>query len=100
MTAPRFRHPSGATPVGAAEIAKRLAVRPQTVHAWRHRKLLPEPRWTVSGQPAWEWTEVEAWAKQTGRLRQPDIHSDMLELEGSGWGGDLAALRRDRVSRP
>ena len=37
-----------------AEIAARLRVRPQTVHTWRQRGLMPEPRWTVSGQPAWD----------------------------------------------
>ena len=85
-------------PVGAAEIATRLGVRPQTVHAWRQRKLLPEPRWTVSGQPAWDWLEVESWAKRSGRLREPDVHGDMLELEGAGWKGDLEAMRRSRVA--
>ncbi len=85
-------------PVGAAEIATRLGVRPQTVHAWRQRKLLPEPRWTVSGQPAWDWVEVESWAKRSGRLREPDVHGDMLELEGAGWKGDLEAMRRSRVA--
>ena len=84
-------------PVGAAEIAKRLGVRPQTVHAWRHRKLMPEPRWTVSGQAAWDWVEVEAWAKRTGRIHEPDVHADMLELEGIGWQGDLGAMRSSRV---
>src|SRR5437870_13824159 len=39
--------PGESVPVGAAEIAARLGVRPQTVHTWRHRKLMPEPRWTV-----------------------------------------------------
>jgi hypothetical protein len=36
---------------------------------WRHRGLLPEPKWVVSGQPAWNWVDVEAWAKRTGRLK-------------------------------
>src|SRR3989442_14673739 len=64
--------PGESVPVGAAEIAARLGVRPQTVHTWRHRKLMPEPRWTVSGQPAWDWPEIEAWARRTGRLREGD----------------------------
>jgi hypothetical protein len=46
-------------PVGAAEITARLGVRGQTVHTWRQRGLLPPPRWTVSGQPAWDWPEIE-----------------------------------------
>jgi hypothetical protein len=91
---------SGAsTPVGAAEIAARLGVKPQTVHTWRHRKLMPAPRWTVSGQPAWEWAEIEAWARRTGRLRQADVHAALLELEGTGWQGDLDEMRSHRATR-
>ena len=85
-------------PVGAAEIASRLGVRPQTVHTWRQRKLMPAPRWTVSGQPAWDWAAIEAWARRTGRLRAPDIHAALLELEGAGWEGDLDDLRGDRAT--
>ena len=87
------------TPVGAAEIAARLGVKPQTVHTWRHRKLMPHTRWTVSGQPAWEWSEIEAWAQRTGRIRDDGIHAALLELEGLGWEGDLDELRSHRVAR-
>ena len=86
------------TPVGAAEIAARLGVRAQTVHAWRHRKLMPPPRWTVSGQPAWDWATIEIWARRTGRLRETDAHAAFLELEGTGWAGDLDEMRGDRAS--
>jgi len=92
------RPPGESTPVGAAEIAVRLAVRPQTVHTWRQRRLLPPPRWTVSGQPAWDWPDIEAWARRTGRLRGEDLYAALLELEGAGWEGDLEALRSHRVS--
>lgn len=91
--------PGAPIPVGAAEIAARLGVRPQTVHAWRHRQLMPRPRWTVSGQPAWEWPEIEAWARRTGRFRAEDAHAALLALEGTGWAGNLEALRRHRVRR-
>lgn len=67
----------------------RLAVRPQTVHTWRLRKQMPQPRWSVSGQPAWDWSEIEAWAVRTGRLRVQDVHAGLAELEGMGWDGDL-----------
>lgn len=97
MPLPKITPPVDSFPVGAAEIAKRLRVRPQTVHAWRHRNLLPAPRWTVSGQPAWDWSQVESWARQTGRLRELDVHADMLELEGAGWTGNLEAMRTSRV---
>ena len=85
-------------PVGAAEIAERLEVRAQTVHTWRQRKLMPPPRWTVSGQPAWDWSEIQDWARRTGRLRPRDVHARLAELEGMGWGGDLAAMRESRVA--
>ena len=84
-------------PVGAAEIAERLRVKPQTVHTWRHRGLMPEPRWTVSGQPAWDWAEVEIWARQTGRLQETDIYANILQLEGTGWEGDLDEMRWSRI---
>lgn len=85
-------------PVGASEIAVRLRVRQQTVHAWRHRGLLPDPTWTVSGQPAWDWADIEAWARRTGRLPHRRIHA-LLALEGAGWEGDLALMRSTRVVR-
>jgi len=85
-------------PVGAAEIAERLGVRAQTVHTWRQRKLMPEPRWTVSGLPTWDWNEIEEWARRTGRLKAADVHADLAELEGMGWNGDLESMRESRVS--
>ena len=95
----RVKSSEDLSPVGAAEIAARLGVRPQTVHTWRQRKLMPAPRWTVSGQPAWDWATIEAWARRTGRIPDVDAHAALLELEGSGWAGDLDAMRRARVSR-
>jgi hypothetical protein len=56
-------------PVGLAEIATRLEVQRQTVDSWRVRKLLPPPRWTVGGRPAWDWGDIARWARETGRLR-------------------------------
>jgi hypothetical protein len=75
----------------------RLRVRPQTVHAWRHRNVMPQPRWTVSGQPAWDWAEIETWAIKTGRLDAPDVYRDLCELEGAGWTGDLDEMRASRT---
>jgi hypothetical protein len=55
-------------PVGAKEIATLLGVAEQTVQAWKHRGLLPSPRWPqVGGRPAWAWEQVRAWAIETGR---------------------------------
>lgn len=57
--------------VGIPEIAARLDVKRSTVDIWRNRKILPEPRWTVGGGPAWNWPDVEAWAQRTRRLAGP-----------------------------
>ena len=54
-------------PVGATEIAKRLGVRFGTVTRWGQRGLLPPPRWMVGGRPAWDWSDIEDWARVTGR---------------------------------
>lgn len=58
----------GVDPVGEREIGDRLGTRPQTVAQWQFRGLLPPPRWTVSGHPAWNWPDIERWARATGRL--------------------------------
>lgn len=58
-----------ADPVGAVEIAERLGVSRRTVDQWRQRALdFPEPRWTVGGRPAWDWSDVAAWAASSGRM--------------------------------
>lgn len=55
-------------PVGTSEIAELLGVEQRTVLQWRHRGLLPEPRWWVGNGPAWDWAaDVLPWAQQTGR---------------------------------
>lgn len=48
-------------PVGLQEISQRLGVRRQTVDMWRHRKIMPEPRWRVGGRPAWRWIDIYTW---------------------------------------
>lgn len=52
-----------ADPVGVIDVAARANVRPITVRQWRrrHAATFPAPRWTVSGQPAWDWHDVERW---------------------------------------
>lgn len=96
MRAAKSKFPVASFPVGAAEIAQRLGVKPQTVHTWRQRGILPAPRWTVSGQPAWDWEEIEDWARRTGRVRERKVHEDLLALEGMGWEGNLEAMRESR----
>jgi predicted DNA-binding transcriptional regulator AlpA len=67
-------------PVGLIEIAERLGVKRATVDMWKLRGLLPPAKWTVGGRPAWDWADIMAWAKETGRLTDsagstwPDTH--------------------------
>jgi len=60
-------------PVGLVEIAERFDVARSTVDQWRARHLLPEPRWIVGGRPAWDWRDIQAWAKRTGRLGGDEV---------------------------
>jgi hypothetical protein len=57
-------------PVGSIEIATFLGVKPDTIVQWRRRPQLgfPEPRWTVSGRPAWAWRDVSDWSVKSGRM--------------------------------
>jgi predicted DNA-binding transcriptional regulator AlpA len=58
-------------PVGTLEIAARLGLQRQTVAVWRRRHSdFPQPRWTISGQPAWDWSDIEPWLLHTGRRRE------------------------------
>lgn len=60
--------PRGIEPVGLVEIADRLQVERDTADKWRQRGLLPDPKWTVGGRPAWNWPDVWRWARDTERL--------------------------------
>lgn len=55
-------------PVGAKEVAERLGVATKTVEQWKWRGLLPEQKWTVGGRAAWNWPDIERWARDTGRI--------------------------------
>lgn len=59
-----------ATPdlVGIGEIAELAGVKPDTVRAWRKRKVLPEPLQVVSGSPVWLLGDITRWLTETGRL--------------------------------
>ncbi len=57
--------------VGASEIADRLGIGKSTVvHDWRRRyPEFPEPVAKLKTALVWDWSEVEAWARKTGRLK-------------------------------
>ena len=56
--------------VGAAEIAERLGLsHRENVHTFRRRyDDFPKPVATLRVALVWDWGEIEAWAKATGRL--------------------------------
>jgi hypothetical protein len=56
--------------VSAHEIADRLHVgRPSVVHDWRYRALeFPAPVTVLGSVLVWLWPDVEAWARETGRI--------------------------------
>ncbi len=55
--------------VGVSEIAERAGVSIHTVYSWRKRKLgFPDPVSDLRGLLVWEWVDVEAWLRSTGRL--------------------------------
>jgi hypothetical protein len=60
-----------AEPVGIAEIAERAGVASVTVRQWRrrHPDTFPAQRWRVSGQPAWDWPEIERWLSERARAQ-------------------------------
>lgn len=56
--------------VGAAEIAERLGLaHRESVHTYRRRYSdFPEPVANLRQALVWDWSEVETWARNTGRL--------------------------------
>ena len=58
--------------VGTHEIAERLGLAsPEVVYSWRrrHRGQFPEPIARLRIGFVWNWPDVEAWARKTGRLQ-------------------------------
>jgi hypothetical protein len=59
-------------PVGVQEIDERAGVSEVTVRQWKRRYPgFPRSRWTVSGQPAWDWHEVRVWVRKPRRPGRP-----------------------------
>ena len=54
--------------VDLASMADLLGVSKRTIHSWRRRDLgFPEPEGRMGVSPYWNWEEVSAWVKETGR---------------------------------
>ena len=56
--------------VDMAAIAARLGTTAGMVRQWRHRPTdFPAPLAVLAIGPVWDWAEVEAWARRTGRKK-------------------------------
>jgi hypothetical protein len=55
--------------VGAHEIAQRMGLSfPNVVHTWRKRYAdFPEPVAVLQAGLIWDWQDIAAWLKATGR---------------------------------
>lgn len=60
-----------ADPVSAVDIARRLGMSRMTVNKWHVRPstaaTYPPHRWMVGNRPTWDWSDIVAWLKATGR---------------------------------
>jgi predicted DNA-binding transcriptional regulator AlpA len=58
--------------VDSRTIAERLGLsHPESVHTWRYRDpSFPEPVAQIGQAFAWRWSDVERWARRTGRLTE------------------------------
>ncbi len=54
--------------MGVAEVAKLLGVSSQRVSQLAAQESFPEPLARLAAGPVWERTDVEKWARGTGRL--------------------------------
>lgn len=70
-------------PVGLSEIADRMGVKRSAVDHWRLQGLLPKPKWTVGGRPAWAWRDIEQWAEETGRAYA--VHNHRTDRDSGPW---------------
>ncbi len=58
--------------VGINEIAQRLEIQPNTVHAWRTRHAdFPAPVADLAMGPVWRWGDVLTWSRRERRAGRP-----------------------------
>jgi hypothetical protein len=83
--------------VGQKEIAEQLRVAPNTVHQWVKRGLLPPPEGAVGGDPAWHWSTIESWARETGRI--PGLREAILDLLLTVSGASTSPIASTLIAR-
>ena len=94
-------------PVGPTEIAARLNVPINTIHAWNYDKVLPPARWRVGPGPVWDWSDIHAWAITTGRTATlapapapgPPRYREMPDLVGVGEIAERLGITKQAVHR-
>ena len=52
----------------AVDIAKRLGISPQRVNVLASAPGFPQPLGKLGRSAVWRWSNVERWARETGRL--------------------------------
>jgi len=55
--------------VGITEIGEMLGVSRQRAHQLAQTEAFPKPTAVLSSGPVWETSDVEKWARATGRLK-------------------------------
>jgi len=59
----------------AVDIAKRLGISPQRVNVLAAGPGFPKPLGKLGRSSVWQWSTVERWALETGRLPARDLKS-------------------------
>lgn len=59
--------------VGLVDVATRLGRTRQTVSNWvsRQARDVPQPLFSLSGNPVWDWRDWQVWATRNADLTRP-----------------------------
>lgn len=57
----------------SSEIAKLIGVKPDTIHTYRKRNLLPPPERFFERTPAWKQETIEEWQRTRSRIEENNV---------------------------
>jgi hypothetical protein len=85
--------------IGVREIAVRAGVSPQAVTNWQKRHAgFPPPLVRLHGGPVFDWAEVEAWLRSTGRyMRRAPSRGSLGAPAASRFRSDPGPVTPDRT---
>jgi hypothetical protein len=82
-------------PVGLAEISELLGVPPNTVTSWRHRDVLPRPRWELKAGPIWDAGDLRKWYERekgsAAAIPPPDRAPETIDLTNESGRAEVFA---------